>query len=68
MNGYSNPALSKNNANNLGVSEWREPMYVINLVKDVNINPGLTTEYKYTGHYVKFNLSSIIRHIKISTR
>lgn len=55
MNGYSNPALSKNDADNEGVTEWREPMYVINLIKDVNINPGLTTEYKYTGHYIKFN-------------
>jgi hypothetical protein len=43
-----------NNAAESGVMEWREPMYVINLVKDVNINPGLTTEYKYTGNYIKF--------------
>jgi len=43
-----------NNATEDGVMEWREPMYVINLVKDVNINPGLTTEYKYTGNYIKF--------------
>jgi hypothetical protein len=42
------------NADEAGVMEWREPMYVINLVKDVNINPGLTTEYKYTGNYIKF--------------
>ena len=54
MNGYSNPILGKNDATNDGVIEWREPMYVLNLVKDVNINPGLTTQYKYTGHYVKF--------------
>jgi hypothetical protein len=37
-----------------GVMNWREPLYVINLVKDVNINPGLTTQYKYTGNYIKF--------------
>lgn len=43
-----------NNATEAGVMEWREPMYVINLIKDANINPGLTTEYKYTGNYVKF--------------
>jgi hypothetical protein len=43
-----------NNATEAGVMEWREPMYVINLIKDVNINPGLTTEYKYTGNYIKF--------------
>jgi len=34
--------------------EWREPMYVINLYKDRDINSGITTEYKYTGHHVKF--------------
>jgi hypothetical protein len=50
-----NGALNfSNNAAEAGVMEWREPMYVINLVKDVNINPGLTTEYKYTGNYIKF--------------
>jgi hypothetical protein len=38
-----------------GVMDWREPLYVINLVKDVDINPGLTTQYKYGGNYVKFN-------------
>jgi hypothetical protein len=51
VNGASN---FSNNAAEAGVMEWREPMYVINLVKDVNINPGLTTEYKYTGNYIKF--------------
>lgn len=34
--------------------EWREPMYVINLYKDRDINSGITTEYKYTGHHIKF--------------
>jgi hypothetical protein len=34
--------------------EWREPMYVINLYRDRDINSGITTEYKYTGHYVRF--------------
>ena len=34
--------------------EWREPMYVINLYKDRDVNSGITTEYKYTGHYVRF--------------
>lgn len=51
MNGAANV---NNDADNPGVMEWREPMYVINLVKDININPGLTTEYKYTGNYIKF--------------
>jgi hypothetical protein len=37
-----------------GQREWREPMYVINLYKDRDINSGITTEYKYTGHHVKF--------------
>jgi hypothetical protein len=54
MNGHSNPILGHNDATNDGVLEWREPMYVINLIKDSNINPGLTTEYKYTGNYIKF--------------
>ncbi len=52
--GTSNGTNIFMNANEDGVMEWREPMYVINLIKDVNINPGLTTEYKYTGNYVKF--------------
>ena len=34
--------------------EWREPMYVINLYKNRDINSGITTEYKYTGHHIKF--------------
>lgn len=54
MNGGSNPLTSKNDADNEGVLLWREPMYVINLIKDANINPGLTTQYKYTGNYIKF--------------
>lgn len=41
-------------ANDDGVMEWREPMYVINLVKNVDVNPGTTTEYKYSANYVKF--------------
>ena len=51
INGHTN---NYNNADEPGVMEWREPMYVINLIKDVDINPGLTTEYKYTGNYIKF--------------
>lgn len=35
-------------------TEWREPMYVINLYKNRDVNSGVTTQYKYTGHYVKF--------------
>ena len=50
-NGASNANM---NADQPGVKEWREPFYVINLVKDIDINPGLTTQYKYTGNYVKF--------------
>lgn len=42
-------------ANSQGVLEWREPMYVINLVRnDAQVNPGLTTQYKYSANYVKF--------------
>ncbi len=52
--GLFGAANLNNDATEAGVMEWREPMYVINLTKDVNINPGLTTEYKYTGNYIKF--------------
>jgi|SanBayMetagenome_1026888.scaffolds.fasta_scaffold01258_5 hypothetical protein len=41
-------------SNSPGQEEWREPMYVINLYKNRDINSGITTQYKYTGHYVKF--------------
>ena len=51
MNGAPNIG---NNATSDGVMEWREPFYIINLVKDVDINPGLTTQYRYTGNYIKF--------------
>jgi hypothetical protein len=43
------------NSDELDQYEWREPMYVINLYKDRDISSGVTTEYKYTGHYVRFN-------------
>lgn len=42
------------NTNSDAQSEWREPMYVINLYKNRDINSGITTEYKYTGHHIKF--------------
>jgi hypothetical protein len=51
MNGAAN---TTNNANAAGVMEWREPMYVINLIKNVDIPSGVTTEYKYGSNYVKF--------------
>jgi hypothetical protein len=54
QSGLFGAANLNNDATEAGVMEWREPMYVINLVKDVNINPGLTTEYRYTGNYIKF--------------
>jgi hypothetical protein len=41
-------------ADDLRQREWREPMYVINLYKNRDINSGITTEYKYTGHHIKF--------------
>ena len=41
-------------ANDDSVMYWKEPMYVINLVKDVNVSTGLTTQYKYGSSYVKF--------------
>lgn len=39
-----------------GVKEWQEPMYVVNLIQDSALVPsGVTTQYKYTGNFVKFN-------------
>ena len=43
------------NSDELAQYEWREPMYVINLYKDRDVSSGVTTQYKYTGHYVRFN-------------
>ena len=37
------------------VRAWQEPMYVINLIKNSSIEQGVTTQYKYTGHYIKFS-------------
>lgn len=47
------PNVSKN-ATEPGVMEWREPMYVLNIVKNTDINPGLTTQYKYGANFIKF--------------
>lgn len=41
-------------SNDTGPNNWREPFYVINIVKDVSINPGNTTQYKHGSNYVKF--------------
>jgi hypothetical protein len=36
------------------MKKWLEPMYVVNLVRDdAQINPGLLSEFNYTGHYIK---------------
>lgn len=43
-----------NNADEAGVMEWREPLYVINLIKNNDISQGVITEYKYGSSYVKF--------------
>jgi hypothetical protein len=45
---------SGTDSDDAGQKEWREPMYVINLYKNRDINSGITTEYKYTGHHIKF--------------
>jgi hypothetical protein len=42
------------NADDDGPMEWREPFYIVNIVRDVDINPGNTTQYKYGSNYVKF--------------
>lgn len=40
--------------NMLLMQPWFEPMYVVNLVRDeAKINPGLLTQYNYSGHYIK---------------
>jgi hypothetical protein len=52
--GMTGATNTTNNANAAGVMEWREPMYIINLVKNVDIPSGVTTEYKYGSSYVKF--------------
>lgn len=49
-----NKTQFSNNANDAGPIEWREPMYIVNIVKDVDINPGNTTQYKYGSNYIKF--------------
>jgi len=52
---YNQATVGANtDADDLQQREWREPFYVINLYKDRDINSGITTEYKYTGNYVKF--------------
>lgn len=53
--GPSSQPVGQYDADDDGIMEWREPMYVINLIRDgVSINPGLTTQYKYSSAYVKF--------------
>jgi len=47
------PSVNKD-AQDLGVMEWREPMYVINIIKNTDINPGLTTQYRYGANFIKF--------------
>jgi hypothetical protein len=52
---YNQATVGANtDADDLQQREWREPMYVINLYKNRDINSGITTEYKYTGHHIKF--------------
>lgn len=50
INGLSGSA----DADASGPMQWREPMYIVNIVKDVDINPGNTTQYKYGSNYIKF--------------
>lgn len=56
---YNTPGMNSQpatllNANDDGVMEWREPMYVINLIRDVDVAQGNTTQYKYSSAYYKF--------------
>jgi len=45
---------SGSDSNDTGPKEWREPFYIVNIVKDVDINPGNTTQYKHGSNYVRF--------------
>jgi hypothetical protein len=50
-----NTGPRRQDCNDDEIRAWQEPMYVVNIVKDgAAINPGLTTSYNYTGHYIKF--------------
>lgn len=43
-------------ADDQGPMQFREPLYVINLIKNDNQpSQGLTTEYRYSANYIKFN-------------
>lgn len=41
-------------ADSQGVNDWREPLYVVNIIRDVNVNQGNVTQYKYGSNYIKF--------------
>jgi len=56
-----------NDASDDGPSDWREPFYIINIIRDVDINPGNTTQYKYGSNYVKFK-SLILESNGLSTQ
>ncbi len=45
---------SGNNSDDGGPNDWREPFYVINIIKNADVNPGLITQYNYGSNYVKF--------------
>jgi hypothetical protein len=43
-------------ADDEGPMNFREPLYVINLIKNESVvNQGLVTQYKYSSSYIKFN-------------
>lgn len=49
------------NADDEGPMQFKEPLYIINLVRnDSQPSQGLTTEYKYTSNYVKFNSKVLV--------
>ena len=54
LNSFQDFASDGAGASDDGPLEWREPMYVINLVRDADINPGLTTQYKYGSNNIRF--------------
>jgi hypothetical protein len=47
--------------NDPGLKEWQEPIYVVNLIKDeAQINAGISTDYNYTGHYIKLRSKVLV--------
>lgn len=52
--GFTGSAASEGDFGDPTMQRWFEPMYVVNLIRaEAQVNPGLLTEYNYSGHYIK---------------